>query len=158
MQLPSRKEKQMQKQIIDGQEVQVEVEVEVEPTLKRLFLFSPTVRQTWILATLTSASCTPCITCISSSTIPCTHNLLHFLWHDNGDDFCIPPFAILIPFRIIHLSATYLHRTSFIRQFVTISKSEQQLSGTIFIRTCNNPGLYFYRNLSITLLDKCIYM
>jgi hypothetical protein len=45
MQLPSRKEKQIQRQIIDGQEVQVEVEVEVEPTLKRLFLFSPTVRQ-----------------------------------------------------------------------------------------------------------------
>jgi hypothetical protein len=45
MQRPSRKEIQIQKQIIDGQEVDVEVEVVVEPALKRLFLFSPTVRQ-----------------------------------------------------------------------------------------------------------------
>ncbi|KAK2465255.1 hypothetical protein APHAL10511_002609 [Amanita phalloides] len=45
MQLPPKKEKQIRKQIVDGREVEVEVEVEVEPTLKRLFLFSPSQRQ-----------------------------------------------------------------------------------------------------------------
>lgn len=39
MQLPPKKEKRMQKQVIDGKEVEVEVEVEVIPERKRLFLF-----------------------------------------------------------------------------------------------------------------------
>ncbi|KAK2464099.1 hypothetical protein APHAL10511_003886 [Amanita phalloides] len=45
MQLPPKKETQIRKQIVDGREVEVEVEVIVEPTIKRLFLFSPSQRQ-----------------------------------------------------------------------------------------------------------------
>lgn len=39
MQLPPRKEKRLERQIVDGVEVDVEVEVEVVQPFKRLFLF-----------------------------------------------------------------------------------------------------------------------
>jgi len=43
MQAPPKKVKQVETQIIDGEEREVEVEVEVHETPKRLFLFAPTV-------------------------------------------------------------------------------------------------------------------
>ncbi|KAM6494233.1 hypothetical protein JOM56_010594 [Amanita muscaria] len=46
MPVPAKKEKKMEKHIVDGQEVVVEVEVEVEQPLKRLFLFPPSLRPT----------------------------------------------------------------------------------------------------------------
>ena len=39
MQLPAKKEKRIEKQVVNGQEVDVEVEVEIVQPLKRLFLF-----------------------------------------------------------------------------------------------------------------------
>ena len=39
MQLPPKKEKRMEKRVVDGKEVEVEVEFEVFPERKRLFLF-----------------------------------------------------------------------------------------------------------------------
>jgi hypothetical protein len=39
MQLPPKMEKRIEKQVVDGHEVEVEVEVEVVQPLKRLFLF-----------------------------------------------------------------------------------------------------------------------
>jgi len=39
MQLPPKKEKRIEKQVVDGREVEVEVEVEVVQPMKRLFLF-----------------------------------------------------------------------------------------------------------------------
>ncbi|KAF8807136.1 hypothetical protein BYT27DRAFT_7100236 [Phlegmacium glaucopus] len=44
MQLPPKKVKQMQKQIIDGEEREVEVEVEVVEERKRLFIFAPSLQ------------------------------------------------------------------------------------------------------------------
>lgn len=41
MQLPPKTEKRMEKQVVDGVEVDVEVEVIVEEPRKRLFLFPP---------------------------------------------------------------------------------------------------------------------
>jgi hypothetical protein len=39
MRLPPKKEKRIQKQIVNGVEVEVEVEVEIVEPMKRLFLF-----------------------------------------------------------------------------------------------------------------------
>jgi hypothetical protein len=39
MQLPLKKEKRIEKQVVDGNEVEVEVEVEIFRPMKRLFLF-----------------------------------------------------------------------------------------------------------------------
>ncbi|KAF9013525.1 hypothetical protein BDQ17DRAFT_1387048 [Cyathus striatus] len=44
MQLPPKKEKRLEKHIVDGKEVEVEVEVIVEQRRKRLFLFPPSAR------------------------------------------------------------------------------------------------------------------
>jgi len=44
MQLPPKKVKQMQKQIVDGQECEVEVEVEVVEERKCLFNFAPNIQ------------------------------------------------------------------------------------------------------------------
>jgi hypothetical protein len=44
MQLPPKKVKQMQKQIVNGEEREVEVEVEVVAQRKRLFLFAPSIQ------------------------------------------------------------------------------------------------------------------
>ena len=44
MQLPPKKVKQMQKQIVNGEEREVEVEVEVMAERKRLFLFAPSIQ------------------------------------------------------------------------------------------------------------------
>ena len=42
---PPKKEKRVEKQMVDGVEKDVEVEVTVEQPLKRLFLFPPSNRQ-----------------------------------------------------------------------------------------------------------------
>ena len=44
MQLPPKKVKQMQKQIVDGRECEVEVEVEVVEERKCLFKFAPSIQ------------------------------------------------------------------------------------------------------------------
>jgi hypothetical protein len=44
MQLPPKKVKQMQKQIVDGQECEVEVEVDVVEKRKCLFKFAPSIQ------------------------------------------------------------------------------------------------------------------
>jgi hypothetical protein len=44
MQLPPKKVKQMQKQIVDGQECEIEVEVEVVEERKCLFKFAPSIQ------------------------------------------------------------------------------------------------------------------
>ena len=44
MQLPPKKVKQIQKQIVDGQECEVEVEVEVFEERKCLFKFAPSIQ------------------------------------------------------------------------------------------------------------------
>jgi hypothetical protein len=46
MQLPPKKVKQMQKQIVDGEEYEVEVEVEVMEERKCLFKFAPSIQVT----------------------------------------------------------------------------------------------------------------
>jgi hypothetical protein len=43
MQLPPKKVKKIERQIVDGEEQDVEIEVEVHEERKRLFLFAPTV-------------------------------------------------------------------------------------------------------------------